>query len=286
MRVDSNQVSIQGVRSDFAHHDGFYIDDAQGEITNCVATNCQASGIRLNNNTVNLTHCSFADNGQLGIETLSTWAGVVRNCISWNNAGGNIDSLVQLGECFHSVVDGIHVGLNGNINADPMFVDAGNLDYTLQQASPCVESGNGAFNDSHFVDVNGNSRWLDGDLDLVCLPDMGAHEYADFTLTATGEPKTGGFMNFTLNGPPGGTGLILAGVLDGTWFYSDYGFLTSGLPQTTIVVSPVAIGGTVFIPMPPPQPLLEGFRFSLQGVGLFPSIKGNLTNRYRGRFYN
>ena len=41
----------------------------------------------------------------------------------------------------------------GNINADPLFVDAENGDYHLQNSSPCIDAGNP---DAQYNDIDGS----------------------------------------------------------------------------------------------------------------------------------
>ena len=66
-------------------------------------------------------------------------------------------------------------GINGNIAADPMFVDAAGGDYHLQAGSPCIDAGTneGAPN----MDFDGNPRPIDGDGDNIAVVDMGAFEF-------------------------------------------------------------------------------------------------------------
>jgi parallel beta-helix repeat protein len=59
----------------------------------------------------------------------------------------------------------------GNINADPLFLDAANADYRLQDGSPCINAGdNSALPQSLVEDIDGNPRITDG------IMDMGAYE--------------------------------------------------------------------------------------------------------------
>ena len=58
---------------------------------------------------------------------------------------------------------------DSNINSDPLFTDAENGDFSLQQGSPCIDAGT--------VDLDG-----DGEEDITnyfgLAPDMGAYEYS------------------------------------------------------------------------------------------------------------
>ncbi len=72
----------------------------------------------------------------------------------------------------------------GNIDADPMFVDAGNDDYHLVSGSPAIDAGhNWAVVERTDADLDGNPRFADdpGTPDTGCgipvVVDMGAYEY-------------------------------------------------------------------------------------------------------------
>ena len=62
--------------------------------------------------------------------------------------------------------------LDGNIDADPLFVDAENGDYTLQQNSPCIDAGTAYFEWDGEV-------WVDMAEDEYygIAPDMGCYEW-------------------------------------------------------------------------------------------------------------
>ncbi|MBI1853979.1 MAG: DUF1565 domain-containing protein [Planctomycetes bacterium] len=76
--------------------------------------------------------------------------------------------------------DGEFAGMNGNISADPQFVDAANHDYHLRATSPCIEAGspNAPAHAFPGLDFDGIARDVDGDRDGVRRPDMGAFEFA------------------------------------------------------------------------------------------------------------
>jgi len=59
----------------------------------------------------------------------------------------------------------------GNIAVDPLFVDATNADYHLQETSPCIDSGTDV--DAPVTDFEGISRPQGAGFD------MGAYEYRD-----------------------------------------------------------------------------------------------------------
>ena len=61
----------------------------------------------------------------------------MRNCIVWGNAPSNIHTCCSIE---YSDIQGGCSG-EGNIDADPMFVDTANSDYHLTEGSPCIDAG-------------------------------------------------------------------------------------------------------------------------------------------------
>jgi hypothetical protein len=69
-------------------------------------------------------------------------------------------------------------GGTGNINADPLFVDAIGGNLRLSSGSPCIDKGSNAGVPSGITtDLDGNPRVLDGDSNGTVIVDMGAYEY-------------------------------------------------------------------------------------------------------------
>jgi hypothetical protein len=67
-------------------------------------------------------------------------------------------------------------GLNGNISADPQFVNADGADFHLQPASPAIDAGSNSAPNLPTTDLAGNIRILDGNNDCVSTVDLGAYE--------------------------------------------------------------------------------------------------------------
>jgi len=75
----------------------------------------------------------------------------------------------------------------GNIDADPQFVDTENLH--LSEGSPCIDAGNNsAVPPSVLTDLDGNPRIWDGDNDSIPIVDMGVYEFQYTRLVADAGP--------------------------------------------------------------------------------------------------
>ncbi|SVD73788.1 uncharacterized protein METZ01_LOCUS426642, partial [marine metagenome] len=109
----------------------------------------------------------------------------IYNSILWNDnitneLGGYVGGFnvmhTDIQESGNTQYDGYWTG-NGNIVDDPLFTDANNGDYTLQEGSPCIDAGT--------ADLNG-----DGTDDITdyndLAPDMGAYEFETIIPPPTG----------------------------------------------------------------------------------------------------
>lgn len=65
----------------------------------------------------------------------------------------------------------------GNIQQDPLFVNAGSGDLHLQAGSPCIDTGNHSAPSIPATDFEGEARVMDGNGDGTAVPDMGADEF-------------------------------------------------------------------------------------------------------------
>jgi K319-like protein/copper-binding protein NosD len=82
-------------------------------------------------------------------------------------------------------------GLNGNISADPLFLDPANGDYRVSMNSPVIDAGNDAAPQLPTVDFAGGSRVVDGNADGIDRVDIGALEYRNHAPVANaGEDRT------------------------------------------------------------------------------------------------
>jgi len=147
--------------------------EASADVVNSLITGNSgaAGGVRLGSGNMDagsltMFNSTVADNaGSAGIEVEDGGAFSMTNSIVWGNAG---PALGCTGTCAvdYSDVEGGWAG-TGNIDSDPLFINAAGGDYHLMAASPAIDAGTavGAPPD----DLDGNLR--DGS------PDMGAYEY-------------------------------------------------------------------------------------------------------------
>jgi len=156
-----------------------------------------------------VTNCTFSGNSASniggGMYNATSSSPIVTNCILWNNIDdGGMDESAQIHDdggsasvVNHSDVQGGWTGAGGvgNINADPLFIDADGADNVigteddnvrLQNGSPCIDAGdNAAIPTGVTTDFDGGPRRCDDpdttDTGSGTAPivDMGAHEFCD-----------------------------------------------------------------------------------------------------------
>ena len=149
------------------------------QFSNPTVTNCTFGG----NTALNGHALAFDSFNQHGPSVLT-----MTNCILrdggdeiWNNDGSTI------GINYSDVQDGFPG--NGNIDADPLFVDPDNGDYRLSAGSPCIDAGdNAAVPEGVLRDLDGNPRFIDSTfVGTMATVDMGAYEYQRSVGVASGD---------------------------------------------------------------------------------------------------
>ncbi|MDB9421668.1 cadherin domain-containing protein [Microcystis aeruginosa CS-563/04] len=110
----------------------------------------------------------------------------LRNSIIWGNGGTAIVNITGFATTTvtNSIVQGGFTG-TGNLNVDPLFVDAINDDLRLQSTSPAINAGNNASLPADARDLDGDSNITEAiPLDIARNPrvngtnvDMGAFEF-------------------------------------------------------------------------------------------------------------
>jgi len=160
---------------------------ASPTLTNCTFSGNSASyggGVaNLESGNPILINCTFSGNSATEGSVIANSGpySVLTNCILWGNTGGQIYVMgfggLNLNYCN---IQGGWAG-DGNINADPNFVDADGPDdiigteddnLRLLYGSPCINAGdNNAVPPEITTDIDGNPRIVNGTVD------MGAYEY-------------------------------------------------------------------------------------------------------------
>jgi hypothetical protein len=112
-----------------------------------------------------------------GMTNLSSSNPTLTNCILWGNTPEEVHNSGGTASVTYSDVQGGYTGV-GNMDADPLFVDAGSYDFHLSLDSPCIDVGDNDAPGLPAYDFDGNDRILDGDGNLTAIVDMGVDEVA------------------------------------------------------------------------------------------------------------
>ena len=176
-------------------------------LLDCVIVANQAvsgGGLHSESGTNTLVNCSFAENSATNGRTIACDSSgapstlEVANCILWDGSGEVWNNDGSTIEIRYSDVYGGWTG-DGNINANPLFVDSANGDLRLSAGSPCIDAGdNTAIPPDEFdrdedadacetfpVDLDGDARQQDdpatpnGGNGTPPIVDMGAFEFGD-----------------------------------------------------------------------------------------------------------
>jgi parallel beta-helix repeat protein/predicted outer membrane repeat protein len=125
-----------------------------------------------------LTNCTFAGNSAVtggGVFNHFNSSAALTNCIVWGNSPDQIANDSSTPVVTYCDVQGGYEG-EGNINADPLFVDATGGDFHLGPDSPCIDVGSNEAPYLPLTDFEGDDRILDGDGDGTAIVDMGVDE--------------------------------------------------------------------------------------------------------------
>lgn len=277
LTCSSANTTLESVRVDESFNHGFSLSEVSGHPTNLVAWSCGGTGFHLTNGGFSLVHATSADNN-IGVRREVAYAGSVINSIIYGN---NTNFTNFTGPEVMSS-NGDFAGSNGNINADPLYLDQANGNLHITAGSPSLNNADLAFGLVTARDHDENSRILDHNLTGAALPDMGAFELSVWGMTQTGDGKVGSTLSYTVTGPPG-LSLYLFGALDGTLNVSPYGVGLAGASLTVIDQIPSLVGNPQYIVVPP-FPGLIGLSVGIETL-TFPLTGGisvgNFTRTHR-----
>jgi hypothetical protein len=144
-----------------------------------IGGNNGASGNQLDG--VQIVNDTIADHGGSGLQITSNDKGATGNTVSGVTITNTIFWGTLVGEVTPSMIHSSIVsqasfaGVNGNIQADPKFVDPANGDFHLQAGSPAIDAGTSS--GAPATDFEGRAR-PDGHIDI------GAYEFAGTRTTS------------------------------------------------------------------------------------------------------
>jgi|GEM_PF-5913899 len=180
---------------------GMFNSSSSPKVMNCIfsANTAWLGGGMFNGSSSSptVTNCTFAGNTAPGAGGMYNHSSspTVTNCIFWANTGGQIEDYNSSPTVTYSNVQDGYTG-TGNINADPLFVDADGPDNTygtldddlhLRAGSPCIDAG--IIGGLPPTDFEGDARRLNDpntDNTGVGVVDMGADEFTDTLVSLSG----------------------------------------------------------------------------------------------------
>jgi hypothetical protein len=195
--ANSNLVIINGTFTGNSADNGggMYNRSSSPIATNCTftdnAANTEGGGIFNTNECepmiVNCTFCGNSAGRGGAMYSREYSSSILTNCILWGNTANNGPQIALQEEGSVTVkycdLQGGQLGIDfdetsivnwdlGNIDVDPLFVNAANDDYHLQANSPCIDAGDSStIPESVIEDLDGNPRIMGS------IVDMGAYEY-------------------------------------------------------------------------------------------------------------
>ncbi len=231
-----------------------------GGVTNVVNSTFDnnAFGILGHGGEVNATNCIISNSLRAGVANPIT----IAYCDVWTTAAGAVN--------YRGMPD--PTGTNGDISADPNYVDAAIGNYRLNFGSPCIDAGNGMVGPP--TDIMGDPRYNDPRTKNPTgvrdpngnYADMGAYNFVesatsnlDITVTSVNGPAAataGGQVTIEWTDANVGTGTII-----GPWHDSIYLVNTAGRYQAELLVGN---------PLPSQNLILVGQVLVGQGVILGP----------------
>jgi hypothetical protein len=271
--------TLRAVHSSNSSDEGFRFDNCiLSSVVNCVAEGNGTRGIELNGGAVEIYHATVAGN-DVGVWSNANYIGQVRNSIVWDN---NDDLQLDNDSHFNFSLASDAPAGNGNVNADPPWVDGANGDYRLQLGSPAVDVADPTVAVSVVRDALDASRLLAPAGLGGLAADLGAFEQSRWSLAMSGSQAIGETLTFTVGGEPGVAYIAYSPNLIPI-LLEPFGMLQIGpveLFQLALVPSGVPALATL-----PPSETLVGFEFGVQGVAVRASDpnQAQFTNLQRVR---
>ena len=180
----SNPTIINCIISDNTAYQGggIYSYLSSPTIANCTisgnAVGNSGGGIYCDISSPVVTNCTIIGNDVQNFGGGIYWdasSPIVTNCILWGNSWGEIHP--ETTTATYCDVEGGYPG-EGNIDADPLFVDPETGDFHLLAYSPCIDAGDNDAPGLPATDFEGDPRIIDSDNDGTDTVDIGTDEYA------------------------------------------------------------------------------------------------------------
>lgn len=249
---------------------------------NVVVTSCGSPALRLSGGSFDVLHATVTQNAAIGIDAGAGWSGEVRNSISWGHTTSNFQGFTAA-NLFNSNGSPTLTGTNGNINANPLFVNATAGDLSLGVSSPCCGVADFVTASLLLTDHDDAARRLDHNFTGFANPDLGAYETGPYHLDVQGEPRLEATQTYTITGSTPGLGVLFAGIGVTTGYADPYGDLLAGDPNSILILAFLPTGQPFSVVIPS-LPAIIGFPFKIQGLAVLPTntTRGGVTEVYRG----
>ena len=167
-----------------------YGSNGKATVANCILRNLDRAVWAFSGGNVHVLNCTF-DQNLVGIDQHGGGTIDVENSIIANSVQGSvIEGAITLrySDLWSSYTNSTNpngIGQNGNISADPRFVDAAHQNYRLNYGSPCIDAADGTL--APPTDSLGDPRYNDPRTLVKTglpdaqgrYPDMGAFEFVE-----------------------------------------------------------------------------------------------------------
>lgn len=222
-----------------------------------------------------VANCTFYGNSAANAGAVSDnssgIATLYANCIFWNNSPTQIETYEATPLVTYCCVEGGWPGA-GNIDSDPLFVDAASNDLHLTYPSPCRNTGHNAAAVTT-ADFEGDARVTYGTVD------MGADEFHPH-LYYTGDATPGGSIAAKLVGEPGTNpvALLLGSGVTASPQGTAWGDFFLQAPWWIYWLVPIPADGILSLPASVPLSPGAPYDVPMQGlIGLEPDSLSNVT---------
>ena len=154
-----------------------------------------------------------------------------------------------------------------NLEVDPMLANPGAGDFSLLAGSPCIDSGSPMTHPFMMNDYEGNNRAVDSDENGTAIPDRGAIETTDLTLTVSNF-ALGQTAVLDVQSPNLGTWTIGGLFMSFSKAPSYNGWWGMLGPDPASVATLIGVPGMQFQLILPPNPSFSGLWIHSQFIGL------------------